>query len=265
MAESPVPYIRQCAAELRECIARSSQTQSTLPDSVFEGVFSSAIEQVYTSRDAFLQTSQSALNLMLLFYTAGATLLLFLFTSDHQPAQVQVLGTAILAATCFVTPAFLSQQWCENVNAGYDLYTAAVIHATIVARAIGAPLTHRWLELVEECNNAVGVFKNNDQIFIPCNCGSAVYLDSSVKVIAVWRSRRPNLFSFYDAVFRRGTHFVAATALIACIVVCVIAVLCPDNMFPKDPKDNQGVQAAKTTLIQSERTLTPTASSDGTP
>ncbi|MHC1767400.1 MAG: hypothetical protein AB9869_24500 [Verrucomicrobiia bacterium] len=234
--ESKVPYIKKLADEVANGMAGSGATgnQANTRDSCFEGMLPSSIEQMYLAREAFVQTSQSAFNTMLLLYTAGAALLFFLLTASQPPGVVQVLSAAILATVCFVAPWCLSKQWRQKLDAGYDLYASAAIHATIISYALGLPLSHHWLELVERCADEKGRFSDDFKSFSFQEDGlmAGPHLDRAERIIAVWRAREGSLWMFYDRLFRRITLIVAIVSTVLCFGATLAAIRFPEAIYP---------------------------------
>lgn len=238
--------ILQSAAEamrsaLEDAARDTGATGSTLPGSVFESLYSSAMAQIYSSREAFVQTAQSALTTMLLFFTAGAGLLFPLLTADHCPAKLQTVFLCALAWAAFSAPALTARRWMAKAEAGYDLYVAAVIHATIVSHALRLPLSHRWLQLVEECVGVPGWFiygrrdrnlRQESTIF--CFNPAALPLEplSHTELMAVWKAGGPNMLHFYSAIFAFGTRLVFALATILCATLLCVALYSPQTVFP---------------------------------
>jgi outer membrane murein-binding lipoprotein Lpp len=129
-----------------------------VPDQAFNTLYSSSIDQMYKSREAFMSTAQAAQNTMVLFYSAaGATA--FLWLRGDKPlgtaAQIFLFVTMVV---CLAIPPFLSHRFRDKLLAGYNLYCAATIHAFLVVKSMGVPLTHTWLESVLELCELKGYF-----------------------------------------------------------------------------------------------------------
>jgi hypothetical protein len=147
-------FVTTKSEELR---ARFQVTQ--LPAPVWEGMASSVLDQIYRSREAFVQTSQNALTTAVLFYTAAATLVVFLVTVDHSPSALQVGSATSSFLVLTWIPWLRRKAWQSKVDAGYELYVAACVHAAVVYDALGFPFSHQWLGHVDECGNIRGDIK----------------------------------------------------------------------------------------------------------
>jgi hypothetical protein len=239
--------VRVCADEWKQAL-----TTGCLPGSVYEGLVSSVIEQVYRSREAFIQTSQNALTTAILFYTAAATQLAFLVTVDHEPRFAQVVGAALLISLLTGVPFFRRAAWRSKVDAGYDLYIAACVHAVTVFHALGLPLSHLWLRHVVTCGSIKGYIdkkpkvpwgrpKNQalDEIYeftignpstSTSQAVSPENLDSIEKIIAVWKGRGPNLHYYYKILFSSTVAWIFIVSLIASGALIILDIF--DLAFP---------------------------------
>jgi hypothetical protein len=118
-----------------------------VPAAVFEGLFASSLEQIYTARDSYSEDARHAHNLMLATVAGVAFLLL-------APFQFEIGNDPMGRTTCWILVAFggfvailYGQYLRENLDSGYDLYLASIIHAYVVAEAVGhkCPPTYGWL------------------------------------------------------------------------------------------------------------------------
>lgn len=234
-AESPVsnvPYVDAQAEQLRNVLGIKDETP---PKSEHLEMFSSAIDQMYKSREAFTETSQHALNITLLAFSAGGTLLVLLLSTDRQPTGlVQKLSVSALAMLCFIAPSCMIYLLKESVRSGYDLYVASVLHAAIIGRSLRLPNTHCWLGLVHDAACAKGTFKERmgwrRTDFIPGHedDSATVAVDCAEKVIAIWRSRKPNLYDFYVTVFNGSAWLglIITMLIFAHICYCLREFIC---------------------------------------
>lgn len=208
------------------------------PSCVLEGLYPEALAQIYSSRDAFVSTAQSAFAVLLLFYTAASVLVASVLTADEALGIVQVFGICVLSFALVVIPAAVGVHWVRKAEAGYDLYVAAVLHALVVSRALRLPLSHHWLTLMEECLTARGRFESSEtrypQLrFVPSAIRTEPIM-SARHAIAVWKSRRPNLLSFYETIFLRATRWVALAGLVVNGTIVTFALGWPTMLFPLD-------------------------------
>lgn len=121
---------------------------------------SSALDQMYAARTAFTNETQNAITVITaLFGGAG-----FLIVQALLPADGDVRIPAWRA--CLLLAAFGVLRWIVIVSgrfegklrAGYWLYSAAAVHATVVHRACGLRPSHAWLTDTEDCESQRAVF-----------------------------------------------------------------------------------------------------------
>jgi hypothetical protein len=188
------------------------------------GSLSGSISQIYTAREAFSSTIQSAFNQMLIFYTAGSALLLAIMTQEDV-TKFNAFVIAILALLCFGAPENLSSKWRNKLDAGYDLYAAAILHACVLHKALGIDLSlHHWMKLMEECKQENGVFKSGYEsnheptVFEPKTATDEnthrKILFASKHYIAVFKSRPRGLWSFYNYVFNQVTYVMTWVGIV---------------------------------------------------
>ncbi|MFZ4081519.1 MAG: hypothetical protein ACOYKN_09840, partial [Pirellula sp.] len=172
----------------------------------------------------------------------GGAILTFFVNSSLPPAIGKILFCCILASVSFLLPMFLEKTWMNKLTAGYNLYVASAIHATIVFRAINSPSTHLWIDNVLKCDEAIGCFhevdrnrsdRQKDLEFHFCQCPQSkpVELDTIEKIVAVWKARTPNLFEIYKKIFTIWTFRVGIGATAVCVILGFLSVLCPELIF----------------------------------
>ena len=204
---------------------------------VFEGLVGSSLEQIYLARQAFSEDSRSALSNNLVVFSAGAGLLL-------APYGFQAFGGTIvsslpfnliekvchlLSVAVFLVGVPINRILSRKIDAGYDLYVAAAVHAAFVFEALKLPATHRWLINVKTCLTKRGKFTPTDREWgdgwVFTNCSTACSTDNPASrigqphsigtVLAVWQSLGPNLHRSYKALFLALIIFCSVMTLVS--------------------------------------------------
>jgi hypothetical protein len=230
------------AEEFRQILENASGSGTKVPNSVFNTLQASAIEQIYTSRSEFLSSAQSAINLIFVFYSVGGAILTVFVNSSSPPAIGKILFCCILASVFFLLPIFLKNTWMDKLIAGYNLYVASAIHATIVFKAIDSPSTHLWIDNVLKCAEAKGCFLEVDRNrsdgkkdiefhFCECPHSKLVELETFEQIVAVWTARTPNLFGIYKKIFTDWTFRVGIGVTVVCIILGFFSVCYPAFIF----------------------------------
>ncbi len=202
------------------------------PKPCVEGLFGSSLDQIYSSRSAFSEDARFAIGTMLAVLTAGGVLLTTGLTNikleTPLAASPTAAGCLFLASLVFLVTWVIRWALMRKLEAGYDLYVAAIVHATIVAVSLESPLTHRWMRFVIECCMARGRFTKRQkdhlsfdsyETFTPDRDGPHL-ADTHGKVALVWRSTKGNLYDVYRMLL---TYIcvIGTLASMCCAALCL--------------------------------------------
>lgn len=247
--ESPVPFIRDQAEQLKTAMGAK-------PSSVYEGLLPSSLEQIYAARDAFAESARHALTTVLLAYSAGAAGLWAWASADQPRAWAQSVVMGALCAAAFLIPFACRNLLVRKIEAGYDLYITAAVHARVVFAALGVPCTHRWPQMVDLCAGALGTVhranKAEDSGAFPdrdeweFRKGRSAVGDQLVNagcILAVWEAWTPNLLGFYRTLFRVWMVRASWTLAAASVLLGTAGALRPHWFWP------QGAGACRTWTI----------------
>lgn len=158
-----------------------------------------AIEQIYQARDAFIASAQQVLKIIVLGIS-GLLVALGLRLSNHLtiPSWMPIILLIVLA---ILLPR-LVYLFKHKLRAGYELYAAAVLHATCLSNALGLAPTHRWIELgyIRAISREfVFVERSGGEIVhaMRARPGHGSFPKSMAEYCAVWRKTGQNIHSFY--------------------------------------------------------------------
>lgn len=197
----------------------------------FDGLLNGAIEQIYLARETFCQDARHVLSTILLSYGAGG-LVFFQFIDLPDDARAwKSIALAVLSVTAFLVPVAVRDILRWRLEAGYKLYCSAALHATVVAKAVGAPLTHSWMEYAMNCGTLKGRLvpwkhpNGNPSIFDDWDFDESKSespdLDTPGKIISIWMAQRPTQIGFYLKLIDKVMP-AASWMLTLLVVLCLL-------------------------------------------
>lgn len=228
----PMPkWIEDTASLLEGALPSQSKEEEPTDAGLFDGLLNGAIEQIYLARETFCQDARHVLSTILLSYGAGG-LVFFQFIDLPDDARAwKSIALAVLSVTAFLVPVAVRDILRWRLEAGYKLYCSAALHATVVAKAVGAPLTHSWMEYAMNCGTLKGRLvpwkhpNGNPSIFDDWDFDESKSefpnLDTPGKIISIWMAQRPTQIGFYLKLIDKVMP-AASWMLTLLVVLCLL-------------------------------------------